>query len=98
MSQLSASQQKEELMKVHEKVKSLTGVDMNLFRPPYGDYNNLLVQTAKSCGYLPIQWDVDTLVTKRSVRWYDMLLQKDNNGYIRCCLFVLFFYNRIFHF
>ncbi len=61
MSQLSASQQKEELMKVHEKVKSLTGVDMNLFRPPYGDYNNLLVQTAKSCGYLPIQWDVDSL-------------------------------------
>lgn len=61
MSQLSAGQQKEELMKVHEKVKSLTGIDMNLFRPPYGDYNTLLVQTAKSCGYLPIQWDVDSL-------------------------------------
>lgn len=61
MSQLSASQQKEELMNVHEKVKSLTGVTMDLFRPPYGDYNNLLVQTAKSCGYLPIQWDVDSL-------------------------------------
>ena len=61
MSQLSASQQKEEIMKVHEKVKELTGVDMNLFRPPYGDYNSQLILTAKSCGYLPIQWDVDSL-------------------------------------
>lgn len=61
MSQLSASQQKEEIMKVHKKVKELTGVDMNLFRPPYGDYNSQLILTAKSCGYLPIQWDVDSL-------------------------------------
>ena len=61
MSQLSASQQKEEIMKVHEKVKELTGVDINLFRPPYGDYNSQLILTAKSCGYLPIQWDVDSL-------------------------------------
>lgn len=61
MSQLSASQQKEEIMKVHEKVKALTGIDMNLFRPPYGDYNSELILTTKSCGYLPIQWDVDSL-------------------------------------
>lgn len=61
MSQLSSSQQKEELMTVHEKVKELTGIDMNLFRPPYGDYNSELIQTSKACGYLPIQWDVDSL-------------------------------------
>ena len=61
MSQLSAAQQKKEIMSVHDKVKALTGIDMNLFRPPYGDYNTLLIQTAKSCGYLPIQWDVDSL-------------------------------------
>lgn len=61
MSQLSSGQQKEELMKVHEKVKALTGLDMNLFRPPYGDYNSELILTAKTCGYLPIQWDVDSL-------------------------------------
>lgn len=61
MSQLSSSQQKEELMSVHEKVKALTGIDMDLFRPPYGDYNSELIRTSKSCGYLPIQWDVDSL-------------------------------------
>ena len=61
MSQLSADQCKEEIMKVHKRVKELTGINMNLFRPPYGDYNNTLVGTARDCGYYTIQWDVDSL-------------------------------------
>ena len=61
MSQLSENQQKEEITTVHEKVKALTGIDMDLFRPPYGDYNSQVIQNIKSCGYLPIQWDVDFL-------------------------------------
>lgn len=61
MSQLSDSEKKKELMSVHDKVKQLTGYDMFLFRPPYGDYNNDVVKTAKECGYYTIQWDVDSL-------------------------------------
>lgn len=61
MSQLSAGECKKELEKVHTKVKELTGVDMTLFRPPYGDYNNTLIETANSLGYHVIQWDVDSL-------------------------------------
>ena len=61
MSQLSAQECKDEIMKVHSKVKALTGYEMTLFRPPYGDYNNTLVQTVKECGYQCIQWDVDSL-------------------------------------
>ena len=34
MSQISDEEKKSELMKVHEKVKELTGYDMFLFRPP----------------------------------------------------------------
>ena len=60
MSQLSAEECKEELMSVHNKVKELTGKEMTLFRPPYGDYNDTLVTTANECGYNAIQWDVDT--------------------------------------
>lgn len=37
MSQLSDSEKESELMKVHEKVKNLTGYEMFLFRPPYGE-------------------------------------------------------------
>lgn len=61
MSQLSAAEQEQELMSVHNRVKELTGYDMFLFRPPYGDYDNSVVLTAKKCGYYPIQWDVDSL-------------------------------------
>ena len=61
MSQLSSAQQEEELLKVHNRVKELTGYEMDLFRPPYGDYNNTLVLTAKKLGYYTIQWDVDSL-------------------------------------
>jgi Predicted xylanase/chitin deacetylase len=61
MSQLSKAQCEEEIMKVHNKVKELTGVDMMLFRPPYGDYNNTLIQAARDVGYYCIQWDVDSL-------------------------------------
>lgn len=61
MSQLSNEEKEQELMKVHEKVKTLTGYDMFLFRPPYGDYDNHVVKVAQKCGYSTIQWDVDSL-------------------------------------
>ena len=61
MSQISNDDKEQELMKVHEKVKNLTGYEMFLFRPPYGDYDNDVIKTATKCGYSPIQWDVDSL-------------------------------------
>ncbi|MCM1088272.1 MAG: polysaccharide deacetylase family protein [Muribaculaceae bacterium] len=61
MSQLSDGECEEELMSVHTKVQELTGYEMFLFRPPYGDYDNDVIKVAKKCGYYPIQWDVDSL-------------------------------------
>lgn len=61
MSQLSDTECQEELMKVHTKVKELTGVEMELFRPPYGDYDDHVITNAKNCGYYTIQWSVDSL-------------------------------------
>ena len=61
MSTLSADECKQEIQKVHDKVKELTGQDMILFRPPYGDYNDTLIDTANSLGYHVIQWDIDSL-------------------------------------
>jgi peptidoglycan/xylan/chitin deacetylase (PgdA/CDA1 family) len=34
---------------------------MNLFRPPYGEYNDSVVEAAEELGYHAIQWDVDSL-------------------------------------
>lgn len=61
MSQLSDAEKEKELMLVHDKVKELTGYDMFLFRPPYGDYDTKLIRVARKCNYYPIQWDVDSL-------------------------------------
>lgn len=61
MSQISDAEKKQELMSVHERVKELTGYEMFLFRPPYGDYDNAVIRVAEECGYYPIQWDVDSL-------------------------------------
>ncbi len=61
MSRLSDAEKTEELMKVHDKVRELTGYEMCLFRPPYGDYDNAVVNVAKDNGYYTIQWDVDSL-------------------------------------
>lgn len=61
MSELSEEEITTELMTVHDRVKELTGYEMTLFRPPYGDYDNEVITTAKECGYYTIQWSVDSL-------------------------------------
>lgn len=61
MTQLSKEDCILELTKAHDKVKELTGVEMELFRPPYGDYNNDVIINARECDYYTIQWDVDSL-------------------------------------
>ncbi len=64
MSQLSKEEIKKELMDTHAKVKELTGVDMELFRPPFGEYDNKVIEAAKECNYYTIQWDVEGYATK----------------------------------
>lgn len=61
MSQLTAAQITEELQKCHQNVKELTGVEMDLFRPPFGEYDDEVIETAKANGYHTIQWDIDSL-------------------------------------
>ena len=61
MSQLSNEEKTQELMTVHNKVKELTEVEMNLFRPPYGAYDDEVILNAADNGYYTIQWDVDSL-------------------------------------
>ena len=61
MNSLSSEQIKKEIQDTHQKVLNLTGYEMELFRPPFGEYNNTVIQTASECGYHTIQWDVDSL-------------------------------------
>lgn len=61
MSTLNNAQISEEVDYVTQKVKELTGYRVELFRPPYGDYNNQLIGCLKSKDYFTIQWSVDSL-------------------------------------
>lgn len=61
MTQISVEKMKEEVEKCDEKIKAITGVKPTLFRAPYGDYNNQVVQAMRETGHFTIQWDVDSL-------------------------------------
>lgn len=50
-----------EITTVNEKITAITGKEVKVFRPPFGDYNDRLIKTVNELGMKPIQWDVDSL-------------------------------------
>lgn len=69
---LSKEQMKEELSRNKEMAKTVTGYDAKLFRPPFGDYNNEVIKTAKELGLTTIQWSVDSLDWKENLSTQDI--------------------------
>ena len=61
MNNLSYEENIEEIEKANEKIEAITGSENKLFRAPYGEYNNTVIKAAKENGYIPIQWNLDTL-------------------------------------
>ena len=61
MSRLSETEIKKELETSSAAIEAVTGKEVELFRPPYGDYDDLLIDTVNAMGLYPIQWDVDSL-------------------------------------
>ncbi len=61
MSKLNAEGIKKELSTSSEAIQNVTGKKVELFRPPYGDYDDELIKTASETGFYTIQWDVDSL-------------------------------------
>ncbi len=61
MSRLSKSEIEGELRSSSDAITAVTGKAVELFRPPFGDYDDLLIDTANAMGLYPVQWDVDSL-------------------------------------
>ena len=61
MSQLSKEQMEKEINDTGDKIYEITNKKPFLFRPPYGDYNDTLIQVCRENGYYVIQWDTDSL-------------------------------------
>ena len=61
MTQLSTEQMKNELESCNQKIEAITGACPTLFRPPYGDYDNAVIDAVADMKMYTIQWDVDSL-------------------------------------
>ena len=58
---LNFERNKEEIYNCHKLIKVYLGVDMNLFAPPSGAFNNATLEVAKELGYSTIMWSKDTI-------------------------------------
>lgn len=66
MPQLSVEQIRDEVNSCNQKIEKITGKCPTLLRPPYGDYNNPVIETLTEMNMNVIQWDVDSLDWKDS--------------------------------
>ena len=58
---LSYEENIKEIEESVDKIEKITGKKSNLYRPPYGEYNNTVIRSAEDKGYKSIQWNLDTL-------------------------------------
>ncbi len=84
MTKLSKSKIREELYNNMVQIKELTGFTPRLFRPPYGYYNNNLIDVCEDLGLSCIEWSVDSLDWKglSASEIAGRVTSKSNNGSI----------------
>ncbi len=61
INQLSDEKIKEEITKCSDKIEKLTGTRPTLFRGPYGEYNNSVINAATEQKMFVLQWNIDSL-------------------------------------
>lgn len=61
VNKLTSEENLEELKISTEKIEKITGNKTDLYRTPYGEYNNTVINVANENGYYTIQWNLDTL-------------------------------------
>lgn len=60
-SSLSTEQIISDLNQCNDKIAAITGVSPMLFRCPYGEYDDHVINAVNSIGMTAVQWDVDSL-------------------------------------
>lgn len=58
---LSYEENVKEIEESNKRIEKITGKKTNVYRPPYGEYNDTVIKAAKDNKYFPIQWSLDTL-------------------------------------
>lgn len=73
MNSLSEAQILEELQGNAKMIKEITDYDAKVFRPPFGEYNNKVIEVIEKAGYYPIQWSIDSLDWKENITKKDII-------------------------
>ena len=58
---LSYEKNVEQLENSNKKIEKITGNKTNLYRAPYGEYNDTVIKAANDNNYYTIQWSLDTI-------------------------------------
>ncbi len=84
MTQMSNDAMIEEITACNQKIENTIGKSPTLFRAPYGDYNNDVVNSVKGLDMYCVQWDVDSLDWKDPTpdEIKNRILSKIGNGSI----------------
>ena len=61
VNKLSYEENVKEIELCNDEIEKIIGSRTNLYRAPYGEYNNTVITSAKDKGYYTIQWNLDTL-------------------------------------
>lgn len=87
MTRLSKEEIKSELQTNINSIKEITNVAPQLFRPPYGYYNNRLIEVCEELGLTCIEWSVDSLDWKglSASELSGRVCEKSKNGSIILC-------------
>lgn len=67
MSVLNRDKIKKEIIDCSNTIEEVTGFSTDLFRAPYGDYNNNVISIARQTGHYTIQWSLDSLDWKPGI-------------------------------
>ena len=61
MTQIPLSEVSDQLVRTNALIRNITGAQPYLFRPPFGEYNQSVLNTVARLGFLTIMWTVDSL-------------------------------------
>lgn len=61
VNQLNVDKNMEEIKLCSEKIEKITGNKTTLYRGPYGEYNDTVINAANAKNHITIQWNLDTL-------------------------------------
>ncbi|MBQ3262618.1 MAG: polysaccharide deacetylase family protein [Oscillospiraceae bacterium] len=61
LNSLTTDEVQQEVNACSDRIEALTGARPTLFRCPYGEYDDHVIEAIRAIGVTPIQWDVDSL-------------------------------------